>query len=170
MPIPLIVPIVVGAGSFIAGALSRQPEINRLKKQVKVLQEQIEKLQFVIQEQQRQIEEYKLRYKALKGYHWIEKRKCMGVTKGFLVLQYAFKEYIELSIAQASGKNINENELRFYNAYNALMSDIVIPDTEKLFINVFIKGLYRDEIEHLIPLNEGDQKTLINRVETADVN
>jgi hypothetical protein len=94
----------------------------------------------------------------------------MGVTKGFLVLQYAFKEYIELSIAQASGKNINENELRFYNAYNALMSDIVIPDTEKLFINVFIKGLYRDEIEHLIPLNEGDQKTLINRVETADVN
>ena len=43
MAIPLLVPLLTAAGGAIIGALSRQPEINRLKEQVKTLQQEVER-------------------------------------------------------------------------------------------------------------------------------
>ena len=74
MPLPLLyIGIAAGSGlaGFVAGALSRQPEINELKKQVKSLQKEVERLQAVISVQNQQINELKIRYTALKGWQFV---------------------------------------------------------------------------------------------------
>lgn len=170
MAIPLIIPILTGIGGLVAGALSRQPEINRLKEQVKILQSEIIRLQGVIKEQQRQIEELKIRFNTLKASNFIEKKRILGITKGFLYLQYAFREYVELTIVQARGKELRGDELRFYITFNCLMNEQDMPVEERLFVAQYVSSIYKYQIDNLLPLSDSDQEALIKRVETANVN
>ena len=68
-----LIAAIVGAGGFILGALSRQPEINDLHKQVKQLQKKVEDLNRVVDEQNNEIAELTARYQALKFYQIFQK-------------------------------------------------------------------------------------------------
>ena len=105
MAFPLILALLLSAGGgAIGGALARQPEINRLKAQVKKLQEEIERLQSVIKEQDRQIRELKIRYNALKAYSFSERAKQKANLKGAIMFQYCFKEYMVFKLSHSVPK------------------------------------------------------------------
>ena len=83
-------------GGATAGALSRQPEINRLKAQVRKLQAEVERLQNAIRMQDRQIKQLLVQYKGLKAYQFNARNKARNYTRGALIFQYAYKEYLGL--------------------------------------------------------------------------
>lgn len=170
MVLPLIPLIYVGvaAGSaFVAGMASRQPEISRLRKQVELLQGEIARLHRVIEEQQRQIRELTLRFKTLSAINFIEKRRVKGITRGFIIFQYAFREYIELLIAQNSEKNISERQKIFFNCFNLIVSGGEITNDGALFVKDYVNEIYKYQIDNLIPLSADDEAKLISAVEAA---
>lgn len=167
MAVPLIIPILTGVGGLVIGALSRQPEINKLKEQVRVLQTQVSRLQATIHEQQRQIEELKIRVNTLKAWNFVEKRRALGITRGYLILQYGFKEYVELTILQARGQSVSEEEQRFFNVFNLMITGSAIEEEDKAFIKLFISSRYRYQIENLIAMDDAAQNELIRKVEAA---
>lgn len=149
MPLPLI-PIAITAGvSFVAGILARQPEVNKLKQQVKALQKEIDRLNRVIVEQNRQISELKVRYKALKGYAFIEKMKTECDIRGILLHQCAYKEWMELTLSQANEKPISEEELHFYNLYEALLRGGEVSDEQIGEIRSYIYQRYEFELKRM---------------------
>jgi hypothetical protein len=167
MPVPLLIPIIIAAGSGgIIGALSRQPEINRLKKQVKILQGEIERLQNIISEQNRQIGELSIRYKALKGWQFSEKAAQYANIKGYYLHLYSYKEYVELLCYQAKGNELQTREHAFFNAYELVLSGNEIPREHLFSIRNYIYEKYNYEIDHQIPYN---QDSTLQMVESVNV-
>ncbi len=168
MALPFIIPLVLtAAGSLAVGALSRQPEINRLKEQVRILQKEIETLRRAMQEQQRQIEELKIRYSTLKAWNFAEKQRTRGMTRGSLILHYGLRDYVELTVAQARGKTLKDDDLRFFNVFNAMINDQPVSDEDKAFLKDYIVARHRYQIDNLIPMNDQDQNSLVRLVEAA---
>ncbi len=167
MALPFIIPLMLTAGGVIVGALSRQPEINRLKEQVRVLQKEIETLRRAMQEQQRQIEELKIRYSTLKAWNFAEKQRTRGMTRGSLILHYGLRDYVELTVAQVRGKTLKGDDLRFFNAFNVMINDQELSDEDKTFVKEYIVAKHRFQIDNLIPMNDQDQNTLVRLVEAA---
>lgn len=163
MAIPLLVPILTAAGGAIVGALSRQPEVNRLKKQVKTLQAEVERLHKLIDEQDRQIKSLKMQVSGLKGYQRIQ---ALGRTKGAVMQQYAFKEYIDLCCEQAKDKIITEKEKTFFNIYENMINGIEVNVEAKVFLKEYLFNRYGHQIEKLITL---DLYEIINRLEGTEV-
>lgn len=153
MPLPLIPIIISALGGAIVGGLARQPEINRLKKQVKLLQQEIGRLQRIVAEQNRQIQELTIRYKSLKAWQFSEKAQSKARTRGAVMHQYSFKEYVDLLCLQAKGSPISEAERRFFNAYENLLSGSDSSVDEKIVIRDYIVQKYSYEIRNLIPLD-----------------
>jgi outer membrane murein-binding lipoprotein Lpp len=154
------------AGSFLAGALSRQPEINRLKDEVHRLQDHIEELQNIIDEQNQTITKLKYEYKALRATNFFEKKRVLEKTKGAILFQYCYKEFIDLSILQARNKNLDEQELAFYNIFDQMMHGKEVARAHKGAIKIYISEKYSYEIKKLIPI---DSEALVNEIGGVDV-
>jgi len=168
MAIPFIIPLVLtAAGGLAIGALSRQPEINRLKEQVRVLQREIETLRKAMQEQQRQIDELKIRYSTLKAWNFAERQRTRGMTRGSLILHYGLRDYVELTVAQSRGKALEGDDLRFFNAFNVMVNDQPLGEEEKSFVKEYVTGRHRYQIDNLIPMNEQDRDALVHLVGAA---
>ncbi|AIQ56179.1 hypothetical protein [Paenibacillus borealis] len=168
MPLPILVPIIAALGGVVAGTLSRQPEVNRLKQQVRTLQAEIQRLQALVKEQDRQIKELKIRYNALKAYQFTEKIKQKSKLKGALMFQYSFKEYMDLLVAQARGGNyvLVDDETYFFNSFEHLMNTREISVEEKLLIRTYIRTKYAYEIDNQIEPQMGD---IVEKVEKINV-
>ena len=144
--IPLI-PILNLAGGLIIGALARQPEINRLKKQVKKLQNEIKRLQGVIREQKRQIGELKIRYDALKAWNFIEKAKVSSSLSARLMQMYCMKDYMELSVLKVKENELSEQQSIFFNLFDKIVNnyaDITVEEFAELKKYIFSK--YKKEM------------------------
>ncbi len=139
----------VGLAGFVAGALSRQPEINELKKQVRSLQAEIERLHNLIEMQNEQVHELKIRYTVLKGWQFIQKNRQRAYIRGNIIFQYAFKEYLEILIdADKSGKvKMNKGETKFYNAFGKILNAGEITDKDRNVVIEYISDKYRVEIK-----------------------
>lgn len=166
MPVPIGIALGFGAGAFI-GAIARQPEINRLRNQVKLLQQEINSLQELLQEQQRQIEELKLRFETLSAYHFVEKRKVRGITRGYLIFQYGFHEYVGLLLRQSKSVKIVNDDARFFSAFAAVIADETLADSEKTFIRSYVLRLHARAIDDLKPLGANEQHGLLDQVRAA---
>ena len=70
-----LVGTLCGAGGFVAGALVRQPEINKLQKQVACLQADVEELKQVAAEQNDEIKQMLLNYRALGVFAFQQKKE-----------------------------------------------------------------------------------------------
>lgn len=163
MPIPLLIPILTAAGGAIVGALSRQPEINRLKTQVRTLQAEVVRLNNLINEQDRQIKALKMQVNGLKGQQQLQ---ALGRTKGAVMQQYAFKEYIELSCELVKGSKITEKEQLFFNIYENMLHGLNIKIEDKGFLKEYIVSRYPYQMENLIEINSGE---LMNKLEGTKV-
>lgn len=166
-------PVAIGlllAGGFGAGvgALSRQPEINRLKAQVKILQEEISRLQLIVREQDRQIKELKIRYKALRAYSFIERKRQKLSLKGAIMFQYSVKEYIELLDVQARNSNfqLQQEEAVFFNIFEKMINNQAPTVEEKMFLREYIRYKYSNPIDNL---TEYDMDSIIEKVENINV-
>jgi len=167
MPVPLIIPIILAAsGGGIIGALSRQPEINRLKKQVKLLQEEIDRLHNVIMEQNRQIQELTIRYKSLKGWQFSEKAAQRANIKGYYLHLYCYKEYVELLCYQVKGNELNSSQQNFFNAYEISLNGNDVPTSNLISMRDYIHSKYNYEITNQISY---DQNATIKMVEGVNV-
>lgn len=149
MELPVILGYIgVGLAGFIAGALSRQPEINELKEQVRSLQAEVERLHSVIEVQNGQIHELKIRYTALKGWQFVQKNQQRGYIRGSIMYQYALREYLEMIIdADQFGKvKMNKSEIQFYNAFGKILNVGKITDEDRCVVIEYISDKYGAEI------------------------
>lgn len=149
MALPVIIAGIGGSiAGFIVGALSRQPEINELKEQVRSLQAEVDRLQKLIETQNGQIRELKIRYTALKGWQFVQKSQQRGYIRGSIMYQYALKEYLEMLIdADRLGKvNLNKSEIHFYNAFGKILNSGKITDKDRNVVIEYISEKYGDEI------------------------
>jgi hypothetical protein len=163
-----------GGGTI--GALARQPEINKLKEQVKTLQKEVKRLNSLIDEQNRQINALRGKYEALKGKQIIEAAKAQGHLKGAIMYSYCLKEYLDMNyrIVKAKPNDSNENqnpclskkEYAFYEGFGkVLRGDCLTEKDNKLlqvFLRNFIREKYANEIDGLIPC---ELKNTLRRIE-----
>lgn len=151
IPAVVVTGLFTGLAGFIAGALSRQPEINELKEQVRFLQEEVDRLHGVIRVQNEQIRELKIRYTALKGSDYSEKMRQRGYLRGSIMYQYAFKDYLEILIkADRNGRiEMNEEQIRFYNAFGKILSGKDITDDDRKVVMDYILSKHRKKIDDL---------------------
>ena len=134
---------------YIAGALSRQPEINELKQQVRSLQKEERRLHSLIEKQAEQIKVLTVRYEALRGWDFLEKRKQKDYLRGSLMYQYALKEYLEMLIDadQTDCISLNESEVKFYNAFGKILNMGEITDKDRSLVFKYITEKYGTEIK-----------------------
>ena len=148
------------AGYYV-GSLSRQPEINKLKNQVKLLQKEVERLQQVICIQNSQINELKIRYTTLKGWQYIEKNKQRGYIKGSLMFEYALKEYLEMLISANVDHQVRmkKTEVCFFNAFDTILNEGEITEKNRKIVIGYVKEKYGSQIDEFI---EPDLSSIID--------
>lgn len=146
---------------FVAGALSRQPEINELKSQIKELQNEVEKLQNLINIQHKQLNDMRKRYNELKKWQVIEKNRQKRYIQGGLIFQYAFTEYMGMLIEAdvKNSVNLNSEEIKFYNAFGYILTTREITEENRKIVFKYIKERYLDEIDSF---QESDQASILN--------
>ena len=146
---------LAGSGGFIAGFLSRQPEINRLHKQVKQLQDENSALRKMLDEQKEKIEEQQNELRAYKFFNYIKKRQKKMALRRELIIQYAMKEYLEILIEKdANRKNkdykLSEEKEKFFDLMDKYIDNGDKGDDdkeEKLFLDQYVWDKYKEEIK-----------------------
>lgn len=168
MAISLIMGLLMAGGGAVAGALARQPEIDRLKAQVKKLQEEVQRLQLVIKEQDRQIKELKIRYNALKAYSFSERAKQKSNLKGAIMFQYCYKEYMDLLVVQVHNSDfvLKEEEKTFFNIFDSMVNNQELSVEEQMFLREYIRHKYAYQIDNLIEYEMGN---IVEKVESLHV-
>jgi hypothetical protein len=166
MPLPLLGYGLAVVGGSVIGALLRQPEINRLKKQVRVLHKEIERLQGVIEEQDRQIKELKIRYDTLKAYNFVSRMQHGANLRGWILQQYAFKEYVSISVCKIRGTQIEDEKTIFFNIYlkflNGQADEVSVAEYQLL--KKYLLSRYKLEIKQMLPAS---LETSIKELEAA---
>lgn len=145
-----IIAALIAIGSFLTGFLIRQPKINKLKKQIEMLQQDNSKLLKLIDENRQNYQELLIQHKALKALQFRKKAALKEQLTESLVMQYAIKEY--LSLLLKSGKYNNElekHEIIFFNAFEKFIDGKKISTSDKVKIRDYITEKYKNEIKHL---------------------
>ena len=164
MPVPIIIPVLAAfLGGATVGALSRQPEINSLQAQVRKLQSEVERLQNVIRMQDRQIKQLLVQYKGLKAYQFNARNKARNYTRGALIFQYAYKEYLELLMhsVDTGMVKLSQEETIFFNIFDKVIEGQNVSDSEKEAIKEYILYRYKTRIDNL---QECDCNSMVERL------
>lgn len=141
-----------GAGGMIVGALVRQPEINKLRKQVKRLQGDMDALKDVIEEQNSEIAELLFRYKALKVIQFAKRRELKSDIQESLASQYAVSDYLQLLLSIAStGRDMEPEEAEFYRAFGKVLVDKNTSEAEREAIKAFVWERHAAELKSMTP-------------------
>lgn len=158
MPIPLIAwgfLALGGLGGGVAGALARQPEINRLKEQIKQLQGEAQRLNQLIDKQNRQIESLRMKYQSMQAMHGLERAKAAGNLKGAIMYSYCMKEYLDLEQRYLQPEAaLTDEEAQFRQCFAAELAGTVPNDNSRkilrYFLRQFIRRKYAAQIDGLI--------------------
>lgn len=146
--IPVIAILSASAG-FIAGTLARQPEINKLKKQLKSLQSANGELRIMMEKQQEQLEFMLIEYQKIKFYHILRKKEKRAMLRGELYINYTYKEYIELLVKNVKSMGefeMDDNQKNFFGLCNKQISGEKLSIEEESIIRNYIFVKYREEI------------------------
>ncbi len=148
IPVPLIV-LLSSSGGAVLGFALRQPEINRLKKQVRELQRDNSKLRKIMCEQQEAYENLLVAYGELKFYQLIEKRKLKQNMRGQLLLGYEYKEYVDLllKVVQDNGdENLTDRQKAFFELCTQWLEEGELSGKERKAMDSYIMSKYKKEI------------------------
>lgn len=166
---PLIAAIggILGAGAgLVAGVLIRQPEINKLKKQVKSLQRQVGALQEAVKAQNEEIAALLLKLKSLKIYQVVKKHEVKNEIREALLVQYASKDYLQLVLECARGAyQMDKEDIRFYNAYNKLLAEKKLSQKEQSCIDEYVQEHHQAELSSL---QECDIQPVLDEIESFE--
>lgn len=135
---------------FVIGFLIRQPQVNKLKKQLEVLQKDNSRLLDMIRSKQAEYQELLLQHQALKALQFRKKAKSNEKLSRNLIMQYAIYEYISLLIKGGRyGKKMTNEEKAFYKAFQNVIDGKQVSDFDKENIKYFIKKRHNSDIETL---------------------
>ena len=113
-----ILGLLIGLFGFITGALIRQPQINKLKEQVKLLQKDNRRLLALINGQQQEYQNLLVEHKALKALQFRKKAKSKERLEENLIMQYAIRAYLVLLLKSGRhGQKMEKVEIVFFNAF-----------------------------------------------------
>ena len=151
MPAPIFAYALFTALGIAAGAWMRQPEIDRLKAQVKALQAEVHKLRGMIEEQKRHIMELKLRYDALNFLRVFEKQRVASDVKVQIMHYCSFKEYLAIALKRSRGEQIAKEQQKFLRAYEMLAAgnDDQLSEEDFDFMAGYVEEKYADAIENM---------------------
>ncbi|UKS55686.1 hypothetical protein [Exiguobacterium acetylicum] len=158
MPFFLIGAAALLAGtSFGIGRFSRQGEVNELKQRIMELEQELIIHQNMINKQNIVIKEMKAENQSLNALFFIKRLELTKKTRGIIIFQYSFKEYLKLIRLNADGKlDSNSPEELVYNILNNLFYGESVSLEEKGLLKVYITEKYRYEIKKMISINEED--------------
>lgn len=150
----VLVGTLCGAGGFVAGALSRQPEINKLQEQIICLQADVEALKQAATEQNGEIEQLLVNYRALSVFSLRQRGELKGAIQDELVCQYASHDYLTLLLDVVnSGKKMSSDDIAFYKQYGKMLEDNVIDQQELEILRPTMMERRGREISSLTPCN-----------------
>lgn len=149
MMVPIWMLGVGSLGGFVIGGIVRQPEINKLKKQVRDLQNKNSKLQKRINEQQENVETLMVEYGKLKFYQILHKRKQKQYIRGGLLIEYQYKEYVDLllKVVKENGiDNLSEEQKQYFELCTRIIEEKDIAEDDKRAMQGYILKKYKKEI------------------------
>ena len=145
-----ILGLLIGLFGFITGALIRQPHINRLKEQVKLLQKDNRRLLTLINDQRQEYQNLLVEHKALKALQFRKKAKSKERLEENLVMQYAIRAYLVLLIKSGRhGQKMEKSEIVFFNSFEKALNGKVLSASDKVIIRDYIMEHHRSDIKAL---------------------
>jgi len=161
-----ILSALLAIAAFFGGFFIRQPKINKLKKQVEILQSDINKLLSLCKKQKTDFQELLIQHKSLKAINFKKRSAAKEKLRENLIGQYALKEYIELLILRVrESKELSKEELTFFNAYEKAMNGKPSSATQVKVQN-YIISKYATELKKL---KECDCESAINNLSNMKV-
>ena len=161
---------IVGLGiGFGLGALSRQPEINALQKQVKKLQKKNHELKTLVKQQNDELAELILRYQSLKAWQLLQKRDLKTDIEGALVIQYGIHDYFSLMLDRLeNGRDFHDEETAFYIAFSRKLDDKRLSEEQEERIRSYVLGKHAREIRAMSQCDVSLDIDLINAAEVDE--
>ena len=155
-----ILSALLAVAAFFGGFFLRQPKINKLKKQVELMQKDISKLENLRLKQKEDFQELLIQHKSLKAINFKKRAIAKEKMRGNLIEQYALKEYIDLLILRVREQTeLSKEELIFFNAYEKAMNIGKTSSAIQAKVQNYITNKYGTEIKKL---KECDSTTAIN--------
>lgn len=148
IPIPLIVLLSAGGGTILGCAI-RQPEINKLKRQVKDLQKDNTRIKQLMRQQQENLEQLMIEYSKLKFYQILDKRKLNQDVRGQICQGYEYKEYVDLLtkvLREGGDENLSEEQKGFLELCTEQIEGKELGKEKEKEINDYIMKKYKKEI------------------------
>lgn len=150
----------------VIGTVIRQPEINKLKKQIKTLQANMAELEDVIERQNDEIARLYASYRAIGALRFLKKSEARASLKEALILQYATVEYLELVLACARGNaELCDADIHFYKAYGRLVSESDASPADQQLVESYVMGKHSFSIN---ALHQADPWPVVRRIENYD--
>ncbi len=146
----IISSLILTSLGVIGGALLRQPEINRLKKDIENLKKEYADLEKKLETQDNQIRELKIRYLTLKGWQFLQKFKERRYMRGCIIYEYALKEYIPIlkKAERTENLNMDTKESLFYAAFDRILNKGVMKDKDRSSVMNYILEKYKKDINN----------------------
>ena len=145
-----IVGLLIGLFGFIAGALIRQPQINKLKEQVKLLQKDNRRLLALVNGQQQEYQKLLVEHKALKALQFRKKAKSKERLEENLTMQYAIRAYLVLLLKSGRhGQKMEKAEVVFFNAFEKVINGKKLSTSDKVKIRDYIMEHHKADIKAL---------------------
>ena len=145
-----IVGLLIGLFGFIAGALICQPQINKLKEQVKLLQKDNRRLLALVNGQQQEYQNLLVEHKALKALQFRKKAKSKERLEENLTMQYAIRAYLVLLLKSGRhGQKMEKAEVVFFNAFEKVINGKKLSTSDKVKIRDYIMEHHKADIKAL---------------------
>lgn len=141
---------LIAIASFLTGFLIRQPKINKLKKQVELLQKDNRKLIEMITDKQQKYQELLIQHKALKALQFRKKSTIKEQMTENLVMQYAIRAYLTLLLKSGRyDKKLEKDEIVFFKAFEKVIDGKKLSTGDKVKIRDYIMEHHGREIKQL---------------------
>ena len=141
---------LIAIASFITGFLIRQPKINKLKKQLELLQSDNHKLLDMVNEKKKEYQELHVQHMALKALQFRKKSASKERIVENLIMQYAIHAYLTLLIKSGRyEKELCKDEIIFFNAFEKVINGKKLSSGDKVKIRDYVMDCYSAEIKKL---------------------
>ena len=142
---------ILAVVSLFAGFMLRQPQVNKLKKQVKTLVADNGRLIRLNETIQNDFSELLLQVKAQRALSFGKKKVKESLAEN-VVLQYSLSDYLTILLKYIrAGEKLSEDELRFLNAFEKVVNGDCLSTRDKKTIKDFTIGLHEKEIKQQVP-------------------
>jgi len=141
---------LIAVVSFLTGFLIRQPKINKLKKQIELLQKDNRRLIEMITDKQKNYQELLVQHKALKALQFRKKSAIKEQMTENLVMQYAIRAYLTLLLKNGRyEKPLERDEIIFFKSFEKVIDGKKVSTSDKVKIRDYIMNHYAHEIKQL---------------------